>query len=90
MQITGIDKNTGKETSRVIEAGEHFGERLLLGATRRIATAVAMDDTKVLSLTRDQFLKLAEGLPFFHDYFENSREKWIEMRASRIYKKKTA
>ena len=71
VQITGIDKNTGKETSRVIEAGEHFGERLLLGATRRIATAVAMDDTKVLSLTRDQFLKLAEGLPFFHDYFEN-------------------
>ena len=71
VQITGIDKNTGKETSRVIEAGEHFGERLLLGATRRIATAVAMDDTKVLSLTRDEFLKLAEGLPFFHDYFEN-------------------
>ena len=71
VQITGIDKNTGKKTSRVIEAGEHFGERLLLGATRRIATAVAMDDTKVLSLTRDEFLKLAEGLPFFHDYFEN-------------------
>ena len=71
VQITGIDKNTGKETSRVIEASEHFGERLLLGATRRIATAVAMDDTKVLSLTRDEFLKLAEGLPFFHDYFEN-------------------
>ncbi len=71
VQITGIDKNTGKETSRVIETGEHFGERLLLGATRRIATAVAMDDTKVLSLTRDEFLKLAEGLPFFRDYFEN-------------------
>ena len=71
VQITGIDKNTGKETSRVIEAGEHFGERLLLGATRRIATAVAMDDTKVLSLSRDEFLKLAEGLPFFHDYFED-------------------
>ena len=71
VQIKGIDKNTGKETSRVIEAGEHFGERLLLGATRRIATAVAMDDTKVLSLSRDEFLKLAEGLPFFHDYFEN-------------------
>ena len=71
VQITGVDKNTGKETSRVIEAGEHFGERLLLGATRRIATAVAMDDTKVLSLSRDEFLKLAEGLPFFHDYFEN-------------------
>ncbi|MDE0994927.1 MAG: FAD-dependent oxidoreductase, partial [Rhodospirillales bacterium] len=74
VQITGIDKTTGKETSRVVEAGGHFGERLLIGATRRIATAVAIDDTKVLSLTRDEFLKLAEGLPFFHDYFETHLE----------------
>ena len=74
VQITGIDKTTGKETSRVVEAGGHFGERLLIGATRRIATAVAIDDTKVLSLTRDEFLKLAEGLPFFNDYFETHLE----------------
>ena len=74
VQITGIDKTTGKETSRVVEAGGHFGERLLIGATRRIATAVAIDDTKVLSLTRDEFLKLDEGLPFFHDYFETHME----------------
>ncbi|MDT2033959.1 MAG: FAD-dependent oxidoreductase [Planktomarina sp.] len=74
VRITGIDENTGKETSRVLGVGEHFGERLLKGATRRIATAVAVDDTKVLGLTRDEFLKLAEGLPFFHDYFENHLE----------------
>ena len=70
VEITGIDPATGEETSRVLNAGEHFGERLLIGATRRIATAVAVEDTKVLVLTRDEFLKLAEGLPFFRTYFE--------------------
>ena len=74
VQITGIDENTGKETSRILGAGEHFGERLLIGATRRIATAVAVGDTKVLGLTREEFLKLAEGLPFFNDYFEKHLE----------------
>ena len=70
VEITGIDPKTGEETSRVLIAGDHFGERLLIGATRRIATAVAIEDTKVLVLTRDEFLKLAEGLPFFRAYFE--------------------
>lgn len=70
VEITGIDPVTGEETSRVLNAGDHFGERLLIGATRRIATAVAVEDTKVLVLTRDEFLKLAEGLPFFRTYFE--------------------
>ena len=70
VEITGIDPETGEETSRVLIAGDHFGERLLIGATRRIATAVVIEDTKVLVLTRDEFLKLAEGLPFFRTYFE--------------------
>ena len=70
VEITGIDPETGEEKSRVLIAGDHFGERLLIGATRRIATAVAIEDTKVLVLTRDEFLKLAEGLPFFRTYFE--------------------
>ena len=70
VEITGIDPETGEETSRVLIAGDHCGERLLIGATRRIATAVAIEDTKVLVLTRDEFLKLAEGLPFFRTYFE--------------------
>ena len=74
VRITGTDQNTGKETSRTLGVGEHFGERLLIGASRRIATAVAVNDTKVLGLTRDEFLKLAEGLPFFHEYFASHLE----------------
>jgi|TARA_B100000787_G_scaffold53411_1_gene38697 NADH dehydrogenase len=74
VRITGTDPNTGKETSRTLGVGEHFGERLLIGASSRIATVVAVNDTKVLGLTRDEFLKLAEGLPFFHEYFASHLE----------------
>ena len=69
VRITSTDSETGLEKSRLLTTGEHFGERLLLGATRRIANAVAMEDTKVLVLTQEEFLKLAEGLPFFNSYF---------------------
>ena len=41
----------------------------MIWAISRIATVVAVNDTKVLGITRDEFLKLAEGLPFFHEYF---------------------
>jgi NADH dehydrogenase len=57
------------EESRILGKGEHFGELILLGATRRVATAVAVEDAKVLVVTRQEFLKLAEGLPFFNNYF---------------------
>ena len=69
VRITSMDSETGLEKSRILAVGEHFGELMLLGATRRIATAVAAEDTKVLVMTQQEFLKLAEGLPFFNDYF---------------------
>ena len=71
IKITGIDSKTGKEKSRSLIAGDHFGERLLIGATRRVATAVAEEDTKVLVFSHQEFLKFAEGLPFFKKYFED-------------------
>ena len=69
VRITSMDSETGLEKSRILAVGEHFGELMLLGATRRIATAVAAEDTKALVMTQQEFLKLAEGLPFFNDYF---------------------
>ena len=71
IKITGVDAETGVESSRSLTSGDHFGERLLLGATRRIATAVAEEDTKVLVFSQQEFLKFAEGLPFFKKYFED-------------------
>ena len=69
IRITSTNGETGLEESRILSRGEHFGELILLGASRRIATAVAVEDTKVLVVTRQEFLKLAEGLPFFNNYF---------------------
>jgi NADH dehydrogenase len=82
IKITGIDSKTGKEKSRSLIAGDHFGERLLIGATRRVATAVAEEDTKVLVFSQQEFLKFAEGLPFFKKYFED------HMKASGLDKDK--
>ena len=69
IRITSTNDETGSEENRILGEGEHFGELILLGATRRIATAVAVEDTKVLVVTRQEFLKLSEGLPFFNNYF---------------------
>ena len=82
IKITGIDTETGKEKSRSLIAGDHFGERLLIGATRRVATAMAEEDTKVLVFSQQEFLKFAEGLPFFKKYFED------HMKASGLDKDK--
>jgi NADH dehydrogenase len=82
IKITGIDSKTGKEKSRSLIAGDHFGERLLIGATRRVATAVAEENTKVLVFSQQEFLKFAEGLPFFKKYFED------HMKASGLDKDK--
>ena len=82
IKITGIDSGTGKEKSRILIPGDHFGERLLIGATRRVATAVAEEDTKVLVFSQQEFLKFAEGLPFFRKYFED------HMKASGLDKDK--
>ena len=70
VEITGPDRETGELRSRIIGPGGHFGERLILGATRRVATARAAEDTRVLVMDRDEFLKLAEGFSAFRDYFE--------------------
>jgi len=70
VEITGRDPRTGEERKRILRAGDHFGERMLLGATRRVATARAAEDTKVLVMGREEFLRLAEGLPEFRTYFE--------------------
>ena len=82
IRITGIDTVTRKEKSRSLIAGDHFGERLLIGATRRVATAMAEEDTKVLVFSQQEFLKFAEGLPFFKKYFED------HMKASGLDKDK--
>ena len=70
VEIVHDTAREGHDQARVIRAPGHFGERLLLGATRRVATARAVEDTRVLVLDRDEFLKLADAIPAFREYFE--------------------
>ncbi|MGC9370255.1 MAG: FAD-dependent oxidoreductase [Paracoccaceae bacterium] len=64
------DEATGEEVVTRIGPGGHFGERLILGQQRRSGTVRALEDSKVLVLDRDEFLKIADGFPAFSDYFK--------------------
>lgn len=69
VEMERTDPETGQTTRQVIGPGGHFGERLILGATRRKTTVRAVEDTKVLVLNREEFLMLAEGFSAFREYF---------------------
>ncbi len=71
VEITRTDAGTGKGYTRVIGAGAHFGERLLLGETKRAATVRAVEDTQVLVLDREEFEKLSDGFGAFRQYFDD-------------------
>ncbi len=66
----------GSETTRTIGPGDHFGERILFGETRRGATVRALEDSRVMVIDEEAFLKLAEGFAplqaYFSDYLRNT------------------
>ncbi|WP_096787383.1 MULTISPECIES: FAD-dependent oxidoreductase [Rhodobacterales] len=69
VEMTRTDPETGQTQTRIIGPGDHFGERMILGATRRKTAVRAVEDTKVLVMDREEFLKLAESFSAFRDYF---------------------
>lgn len=71
MELTYSDAQTGATKQSVLSDGDHFGERIILGDDCRAGTVRAVEDSKVLVLGRDEFMKLAEGMPILRDYFEN-------------------
>ena len=75
VEMDRTDPETGTVTSRVIGPGGHFGERMILGATRRRTTVRAVEDTKVLVMNREEFMMLTEGFDAFSDYFRPYMEK---------------
>ncbi|MEJ6393779.1 FAD-dependent oxidoreductase [Gymnodinialimonas sp. 2305UL16-5] len=71
VEITTETPQPGQPASRRVGPGGHFGERMVLGATRRVATARAAEDTIVMVLDREEFMKLADAIPPFRSYFED-------------------
>ncbi|WP_102109819.1 FAD-dependent oxidoreductase [Oceaniglobus roseus] len=59
----------GGPTTRRIGPGEHVGDRMILGDTRRIGTVTALEDTKVLVMDREEFLRVANGVSAFRSHF---------------------
>ncbi|MFY2822615.1 FAD-dependent oxidoreductase [Ruegeria sp. MALMAid1280] len=70
MELTYNDSQTGAMKTSVLNEGDHFGERIMLGDDCRAGTVKAVEDSKVLVLGRDEFMKLAESMPILRDYFE--------------------
>ncbi|KCV83287.1 hypothetical protein ATO10_00960 [Actibacterium atlanticum] len=70
MELRYEDEDTGEVKVWNVGPGEHFGERLILGQDRRSGTVRALEDSKVLIVDREEFLKLAEGFPVLSDYFQ--------------------
>lgn len=69
VEVRMKDAKSGDRTSREIAAGGHFGERLILGESRRAGTVRALENTEVLVMDREEFLRLASAFPAFQDYF---------------------
>jgi NADH dehydrogenase len=75
VDMTTQDPQTGETLHRRLGPGEHFGMRLILGETRRQATARAAEHTRVLVLDREEVLKIADGIDDFRQHFEDRIER---------------
>lgn len=64
-----IAAGTPAPVHRVLGPGDHFGERVLFGGDVRIGEVVALEDSEVLFMERDDFLRFAGGFKFLEDYF---------------------
>lgn len=70
VELTYPDTHTGEPVTKRVTAGQHFGERMVLGQERRSGTVHALEDTKVLVLDREEFLKIADAFPVMRGYFQ--------------------
>ena len=75
MELAYEDEVTGEVTTSILQAGDHFGERWILGHNRRASTVRTLEDSKVLVLDREEFLKLAEGFPVLSDYYQERMQR---------------
>ncbi len=65
----------GGETRRRIEAGGHFGERVLLGEGLRTGSVQALEDSVVLFVPAEDFKRLTNALPPLRSYFDQYVEE---------------
>jgi CRP/FNR family transcriptional regulator, cyclic AMP receptor protein len=71
-------------TVRVLRPGEFFGELAVVAPAPRNATAVALDVTETLSLTRDHFTQLRSDHPDIDRVLINALVSEVRRLASRL------
>jgi len=73
---------------RIVGAGEHWGEKSLSSGSETIGQLTALEDCRLLLLKRDEFQRLDQSLPFFHEHFEKMPGQLypLEMRGTPVSK----
>lgn len=75
MELRFEDDETGEMRVNRLGPGESFGERMILGRRQRSSTVRALEDSKVLILDRDSYLKMADGFEVFRKHFAERLEE---------------
>ena len=66
-----VGAGTPSPYHRVLGPGDHFGERVLFDTDMRTGDVVALEDSKVLFIERDDFRRFATGFKVLDDYFRD-------------------
>ena len=74
VELRNLGEN-GEETVLTLGPGEHFGDGILVGEDRRRSTVRALEDSKVLVLERDAYLRMVDAFPVLKEYFNEHLRK---------------
>ncbi len=64
------DEQIGEDFVRVLGPGDHWGERAINGAFETHGTLIALEDSRVMVVQREDFANLRACLPVLDDYFK--------------------
>ena len=79
--------DTGEVTKRILEKGDHFGERVLLGTSAYTGLVKAREDATVLWIAKDDFQRFTRGFPRLNDYFERYIDEHYDQEMQQAGKK---
>ena len=74
----------GETIVKTFGPGDHFGERVILGEGLRTGAVRALEDSRVLIVSRDGFERFASAFPVLREYFEAYIPRHYPSRAQRV------
>lgn len=69
------DEQLGEDFVRILGSGDHWGERSISGAFQTQGTLIALEDSRVMVMQREDFQNLRACLPVLDDYFKRIPQK---------------